>query len=685
MKTLDRREVILDIFAQRARTREGKLQVELAQLSFRLGRLAGGRKELSRLGGGIGTRGPGEKKLEEDRRRIRAADPADRAGADDGPQDPVAPLPAPQGGRVPGGRAGRVHQRGEIDPLQPADGGRRLRGGQAVRHARPHGPEVPASRAAGRRSSSTRSGSSTTFRPSCGRRSWRRSRGSGRRTSSSTSSTEAPTRWRATSSPWTPSSRSCRSARSRILLADEQARPLPSRDAARRTGALRISAKTGDGIPELLTAVERELCLHRPERDRFDQARLINIANGLTAMRVLLVPLFVYLLISRQGEGGAGGLRRLRRSRTASTASWRAGCASGRWSGRYLDPIADKLLMATAFIVLAYVKIVPLWLTILVISRDLFILVGSSLYLLLIDATDIRPTAVSKLNTAVQILTVVYFLAYAAFPEVSAVPPGGGRVDAPRRGHRAVRRHHGRLGAQYLYMGIRKLSELSREGVRVGVRRGRTASPRPGRDPRRGPDPLGVGQTGRGPPRPPLPDLRGAGSPSAGGMPSGAVREKAFRPAGKTAGDHPGADPRPPLPQPVHLLLRPPAPEGACAPPCTSRTRTSGFPSCTGSTSPFPTCRKRKRAKIVRYRLSPLYVSIHTTVPGASPPDAREPAGARDVMDVMRRLTARGSSFTGRSSSVPGSTTGRSFRATPPGALRPSARACGPSRWSRSG
>lgn len=72
VKTLDRREVILDIFARRARTREGKLQVELAQLSFRLGRLAGGRKELSRLGGGIGTRGPGEKKLEEDRRRIRA-------------------------------------------------------------------------------------------------------------------------------------------------------------------------------------------------------------------------------------------------------------------------------------------------------------------------------------------------------------------------------------------------------------------------------------------------------------------------------------------------------------------------------------------------------------------------------------------------------------------------------------
>jgi GTP-binding protein HflX len=71
VKVLDRREVILDIFAKRARSREGKLQVELAQLSFRLGRLIGGRRDLSRLGGGIGTRGPGEKKLEEDRRRIR--------------------------------------------------------------------------------------------------------------------------------------------------------------------------------------------------------------------------------------------------------------------------------------------------------------------------------------------------------------------------------------------------------------------------------------------------------------------------------------------------------------------------------------------------------------------------------------------------------------------------------------
>ena len=71
LKVLDRTQLILDIFAQRARTGEGKLQVELAQLSYLLPRLVGMGKILSRLGGGIGTRGPGESKLESDRRRLR--------------------------------------------------------------------------------------------------------------------------------------------------------------------------------------------------------------------------------------------------------------------------------------------------------------------------------------------------------------------------------------------------------------------------------------------------------------------------------------------------------------------------------------------------------------------------------------------------------------------------------------
>ncbi len=71
VKIIDRTGLILDIFARRAQTREGKLQVELAQLNYRVSHLAGRSEWLSRLGGGIGTRGPGETKLEVDRRRIR--------------------------------------------------------------------------------------------------------------------------------------------------------------------------------------------------------------------------------------------------------------------------------------------------------------------------------------------------------------------------------------------------------------------------------------------------------------------------------------------------------------------------------------------------------------------------------------------------------------------------------------
>lgn len=71
IKVVDRTGLILDIFSRRARTKEGHLQVEMAQLNYRLTRLAGHRDYLSRLGGGIGTRGPGETKLEMDRRKIR--------------------------------------------------------------------------------------------------------------------------------------------------------------------------------------------------------------------------------------------------------------------------------------------------------------------------------------------------------------------------------------------------------------------------------------------------------------------------------------------------------------------------------------------------------------------------------------------------------------------------------------
>jgi len=193
-------------------------------------------------------------------------------------------------------------------------------------------------------------------------------------------------------------------------------------------------------------------------RERFDAARLINIANGLTAARVLLVPYFAYLLISGRGRAallvfalcGAtdaldGLLARWLRQRTLV--------------GALLDPIADKLLMATAFIVLSYVHIAPLRLTIMVISRDIFILVGSFLYLLLLDSSDIRPTGLSKANTAVQILTVIYFLSIAAFPaEAKALGTGRGSL-SDRIVTLICAVTTVTSGLQYMYLGIRKLSD----------------------------------------------------------------------------------------------------------------------------------------------------------------------------------------------------------------------------------
>jgi cardiolipin synthase len=195
-----------------------------------------------------------------------------------------------------------------------------------------------------------------------------------------------------------------------------------------------------------------------PARDRFDAARLINIANGLTAARIILVPYFAYLLISGREKAalvvfavcGAtdaldGLLARWLRQRTLV--------------GALLDPIADKLLMATAFIVLSYVHIVPLRLTIMVISRDIIILTGSFLYLLLFDARDIRATGLSKANTVVQILTVIYFLAVAAFPvETGALGAGMGTL--PNRAVTLICAVTTvASGLQYLYIGLRKLSD----------------------------------------------------------------------------------------------------------------------------------------------------------------------------------------------------------------------------------
>lgn len=192
-------------------------------------------------------------------------------------------------------------------------------------------------------------------------------------------------------------------------------------------------------------------------KERFDQARLINIANGLTAVRVLLVPVVAFLLISGRfrlalfifavcgiSDALDGLLARWLRQRTAV--------------GFYLDPIADKLLIATSFIVLAIVKVIPDWLTVLVISRDIFILAGSFLILLLIGSEEIQVTAISKMNTVMQIATVLYFLSVRAFPGVLDLIARGGEAAATEAVVILCALTTSLSGVQYLVIGITKLS-----------------------------------------------------------------------------------------------------------------------------------------------------------------------------------------------------------------------------------
>lgn len=192
-------------------------------------------------------------------------------------------------------------------------------------------------------------------------------------------------------------------------------------------------------------------------RERFDEARLINIANALTAFRVLLVPLFAHFLITG----------RVRRSLILFTICGISDALDGLVArklkqrtvvGFYLDPIADKLLMATSFIVLAYVKIMPVWLSVLVISRDLFILTGSILILLLHGSGNIRATAASKFNTFVQIVTVIYFLTIRAFPSLTNQLPAGAENTLSTAIVWICAATTAASGLHYLYIGMRKIS-----------------------------------------------------------------------------------------------------------------------------------------------------------------------------------------------------------------------------------
>jgi len=135
----------------------------------------------------------------------------------------------------------------------------------------------------------------------------------------------------------------------------------------------------------------------------------MNLPNTLTLIRVLLIPIFVILIMNHSfkwalitfaiagiTDGLDGLLARLTRQKTEL--------------GAFLDPIADKLLLISAYLTLAIIEILPGWLSVIVITRDIIILLGILVIMLISHPPQIRPSFISKVTTTFQILTVLLAL-----------------------------------------------------------------------------------------------------------------------------------------------------------------------------------------------------------------------------------------------------------------------------------
>lgn len=175
----------------------------------------------------------------------------------------------------------------------------------------------------------------------------------------------------------------------------------------------------------------------------------MNLPNTLTLTRVLMIPLFVIFIINKHfgwalitfviagiTDGIDGLLARITHQRTEL--------------GAYLDPIADKLLLFAAFITLAIVEIIPSWLVVIVITRDVIILVGFLVMLLTGYHPKINPSLLSKMTTTVQIITIVLVLLngyHPAFKHLSIIAVYGTALMTVLS------------GSHYIYIGTRILNE----------------------------------------------------------------------------------------------------------------------------------------------------------------------------------------------------------------------------------
>jgi cardiolipin synthase len=137
--------------------------------------------------------------------------------------------------------------------------------------------------------------------------------------------------------------------------------------------------------------------------------RTMNLPNALTLLRVLLIPVFVIFIINKSPGWAilifaAAGITDLIDGLVARVTHQRTEL------GAYLDPIADKLLLSSAYVSLAIIGILPGWLTIVVITRDIIILIGFVVFFLTNYRPKIRPSLLSKITTNFQIVTVLIVL-----------------------------------------------------------------------------------------------------------------------------------------------------------------------------------------------------------------------------------------------------------------------------------
>ena len=180
---------------------------------------------------------------------------------------------------------------------------------------------------------------------------------------------------------------------------------------------------------------------------------LINVPNTLTLLRILLTPLFAICLIKHffsfallvfaiatVSDGMDGLMARLFHQKTTL--------------GAYLDPVADKLLLTTAFVTLAIQKLIPSWLSVIVITRDVLILFGIALFILTGREFQPVPSILSKITTVAQLASVLSVL-------VAFEAPGVAQLQEPLFGFAAAMTMVS--GFQYIYKGLNILQEESQQ------------------------------------------------------------------------------------------------------------------------------------------------------------------------------------------------------------------------------